>query len=66
MARLISLKDAAARKGCSRKTMYRACENGKLNSEFEPVTGEYRVYDDEKLAQWQPGDRGKQPEPPQA
>jgi hypothetical protein len=67
MANKLNLKVAAARKGCSKKTIHRACENGKLNSEFDPVTAEYKVYDDEKLAQWQPGDSGKPPaieEPP--
>ncbi len=52
---LLSLKEAAARKDCSRKAVQRACEKGKLNSEFDPVTGEYQVYDDEKLAAWAPG-----------
>lgn len=61
MANLLSLKAVAARKGCSKKTIHRACENGKLNSEFNPVTAEYQVYDDDTLAQWQPGDSGKPP-----
>lgn len=61
MNTLLKLKEAAARKGCSKKTMHRACENGKVTSEFDPLTGEYEVYDDEKLAQWQPGDSGKRP-----
>lgn len=59
MPTLLSLKEAAARKGCSKKSVHRACEHGKVNSEFDPVTGEYQVYDDEKLAQWQPGESGK-------
>lgn len=63
MSTLLKLKEAAARKGCSRKTMHRACENGKVNSDFDPVTAEYQVIDDETFAQWQPGDSGKPPEP---
>lgn len=58
MATLLKLKEAADRKGCSKKALQRACEKGKVNSEFDPVTGEYQVYDDEKLAQWEPGPKG--------
>lgn len=65
MARLIGPGEAAARKGCSKKTVHRACEQGKLNSEFDPVTGEYRVYDDERLAVWKPGESGVRPMPDQ-
>jgi len=61
MATLLTLRETAARKGCSRKTLHRACESGKVNSEFDPLTGEYQVYDDEKLAHWQPGASGKPP-----
>jgi hypothetical protein len=61
MARLLTLKEVAARKGCSRKTVYRACEKEKVNSHFDPVTGEYRVYDDKKMAQWEPGESGTPP-----
>lgn len=63
MSTLLKLKEAAARKGCSRKTMHRACENGKVNSDFDPVTAEYQVIDDETFARWQPGESGKPPEP---
>jgi hypothetical protein len=58
MADLIRPGEAAARKGCSKKTIHRACEQGKLKSEFDPVTGEYSVYDDELLAAWTPGESG--------
>lgn len=58
MAALLKLKAVAERKGCSPKAVRRACEHEKLNSEFDPVTGEYQVYDDEKLAAWQPGESG--------
>ncbi|HEY3366073.1 MAG TPA: hypothetical protein VGK74_13535 [Symbiobacteriaceae bacterium] len=63
MATLLKLKAVAERKGCSKKAVHRACEHDKVNSDFDPVTGEYKVYDDEKLAEWQPGDSGKPPEP---
>ena len=59
MPTLLKLKAVAAMKGCSKKTVHRACENGKLNTEFDAVTGEYEVCEDEKLAQWQPGESGK-------
>lgn len=62
MTNLLKLKAVAERKGCSKKTVHRACEKGKVNTEFDPVTGEYQVYDDETLAQWQPGESGAQPE----
>jgi hypothetical protein len=62
MSALLTQKEAAARKGCSKKTVHRACEKGKVNSHFDPVTGEYQVYDDEKLAQWQPGESGTSPQ----
>ena len=62
MAVLLKLKEVAARKGCSTKAIRRACEQGKVNSDFDPVTAEYQVYDDELLARWQPGDSGKAPE----
>lgn len=58
MPALLRLKEVAEQKGCSRKTVHRACEKGKVNSEFDPVTGEYQVYDDEKLAAWEPGESG--------
>jgi hypothetical protein len=58
MAELLKLKAVADRKGCSKKTVHRACEQGKLNTDFDPVTAEYQVFDDEKLAQWQPGASG--------
>lgn len=58
MANLLTLKEAAALKGCSRKSIQRACEHGKVNSEYDPVTGEYQVYDDEMLSQWVPGETG--------
>lgn len=61
METLLSLKEAAARKGCSKKAVHRACEKAKVNSEFDPVTGEYRVYDDERLAGWEPGESGNPP-----
>lgn len=61
MTALLSLKTVAASKGCSRKTVQRACESGKLTSEFDPATGEYQVVDDDRLAQWQPGGSGKPP-----
>lgn len=64
MATLLKLKAVAEAKGCSRKSVLRACEYGKLNSEFDPVNGEYQVYDDEKLAQWQPGPSGEAPGQP--
>jgi len=54
MAALLKPGEAAAIKGCSKKTIHRACEQGKLNHEFDPVTGEYSVYDDERFAQWEP------------
>ena len=60
MANLLRPGEVATLKGCSKKTVHRACENEKLNSEFDPVTGEYSVYDDEKLAAWQPGESGWQ------
>jgi|GEM_PF-2725519 len=59
---LLKLKAVAARKGCSKKAVHRACENGKLNSQFDPVTAEYRVYNDEKLAAWEPGESGTPPD----
>jgi hypothetical protein len=62
MAKLLKLKDVAARKGCSTKSIRRACEQGKVNSEFDPVTAEYQVYNDQLLAKWQPGDSGTPPE----
>lgn len=62
MSTLLKLREAAARKGCSKKAIHRACEKGKVNSEFDPVTGEYQVYDDERFAEWMPGERGKPPE----
>lgn len=55
MAVLLRPGEVAERKGCSKKTVHRACEQGKLNHEYDPVTGEYSVYDDERLAAWQPG-----------
>lgn len=58
MSTLLKLKVAAERKGCSKKTIHRACEKGLLNTEFDPVTAEYQVYDDEKLAVWEPGESG--------
>lgn len=61
MAVLLRLRMVAERKGCSKKAVHRACEKGKLNSEFDPVTGEYQVYDDARLAHWQPGDSGRPP-----
>lgn len=62
MTTLLKLKAVAERKGCSKKTVHRACEKGKVNSEFDPVTGEYEVYDDAKLAEWEPGESGTQPD----
>jgi len=59
MPHLLRPGEVAALKGCSKKTVHRACEQQKVNSEFDPVTGEYRVYDDEKLASWQPGEGGR-------
>lgn len=59
MPTLLKLKTVAAMKGCSKKAVQRACEKEKLTTEFDPVTGEYQVYDDEKLAQWQPGESGR-------
>lgn len=61
MARLLHPGQVAEMKGCSKKTIQRACEQGKLNSEYDPVNNEYTVYDDEKLAQWRPGDAGTRP-----
>lgn len=61
MATLLRPKEAAELKGCSKKTIHRACESGKVNSEFDPVTGEYQVYDDELFAAWQPGESGWKP-----
>lgn len=55
MAEMLRPGEVAALKGCSKKSVHRACEQGKLNYEFDPVTGEYTVYNDEKLAAWQPG-----------
>lgn len=55
---LLRAGEAAARKGCSKKSIHRACEQGKLNSEFDPVTGEYQVHADETFAAWQPGESG--------
>lgn len=55
MADMLRPGEVAERKGCSKKTVHRACDQGKLNFEFDPVTGEYTVFDDEKLAAWQPG-----------
>jgi len=63
MTALLKLKAVADRKGCSKKTIRRAVEKGKLNSEYDPVTGEYQVYDDAVLAQWQPGASGEPPAP---
>lgn len=54
VADLLRPGEVAALKGCSKKTVHRVCEQGKLNHEFDPVTGEYSVCDDEKLAAWQP------------
>lgn len=58
MATLLKPGEVATRKGCSKKSVHRACEQEKLNYEFDPVTGEYSVYDDEKLAAWRPGESG--------
>jgi hypothetical protein len=55
MPQLLRPGEAAARKGCSKKAIRRACEQEKLNYEYDPVTGEYSVYDDDKLAAWRPG-----------
>lgn len=55
MANLLHPGEVAALKGCSKKSVQRACEQGKLNSEYDPVNNEYTVYDDEKLALWHPG-----------
>lgn len=63
MIRKLTLNEAAARKGCSRKTMLRVVESGKVNSDYDPVTGAYLIHDDEKLAQWQPGPSGTRAEP---
>ena len=62
MAKLLRPVEVATLKGCSKKTIHRACEQGKLNTEYDPVNNAYSVYDDEKLAAWQPGDPGTQPE----
>lgn len=61
MPQLLKLRAVAEQKGCSRKTVHRACEKGRVNCDFDPVTGEYQVYDDEKLAAWEPGERGTNP-----
>lgn len=61
MPALLSQKEVAAQKGCSKKTVHRACVKGRLNTDFDPVTGEYQVYDDETLVAWQPGESGKNP-----
>lgn len=58
MPKLLKLMEAAARKGCSKKAIRRACEKGLLTSEFDPVTGEYQVVDDERLFAWEPGESG--------
>lgn len=61
MAKLLHPGEVAVLKGCSKKSVQRACEQGKLNSEYDPVINEYTVYDDEKLAQWRPGTGTSQP-----
>lgn len=59
MAETVSLRDVAALKGCSKQTVRRACEQGKLNTDYDPVTNEYFVHRDELLEAWQPGTAGK-------
>lgn len=61
MARMLRVGEVAALKGCSKKSVHRACEQGKLHSEYDPVNNEYTIYNDEQLAQWQPGESGTQP-----
>lgn len=57
MADLLKTGEVALRKGCSKKAVIRACEQARLNHEYDVVTNEYEVYDDERLAAWQPGGR---------
>ncbi|MFZ5827234.1 MAG: hypothetical protein ACOY94_23295 [Bacillota bacterium] len=62
MSVLLKTGEVALRKGCSKKAVIRGCEQGRLNHEYDVVTNEYEVYDDEKLAAWQPpGQEGKSP-----
>ncbi|HYF94390.1 MAG TPA: hypothetical protein VD969_19395 [Symbiobacteriaceae bacterium] len=61
MAKLLRPGEVAALKGCSKKTIHRACEQGKLNTEYDPVNNAYSIYDDEKLAAWHPGETGPRP-----
>ncbi|MFZ5815233.1 MAG: hypothetical protein ACOY93_08005 [Bacillota bacterium] len=58
MVTLLKTGEVAARKGCSKKAVIRGCEQGKLNHEYDPVTNEYSVYDDERLAEWRPPSQG--------
>lgn len=62
MADTLRPGEVAALKECSKKTVHRACDQGKLNYEYDPVTGGYAVHDDEKLAAWQPGPQGAKQE----
>ncbi|HWI52565.1 MAG TPA: hypothetical protein VNT01_10545 [Symbiobacteriaceae bacterium] len=62
MAKLLRIGEVAALKGCSRKALHRACEQGKLNTEYDPVNNEYTIYEDAVLAAWQPGEAGTRPE----
>lgn len=52
--RLLKTGEVASMKGCSKKTVVRSCEKGRLNCEYDPVNNEYEVYEDEKLEAWQP------------
>lgn len=61
MPKLLRTGEVADLKGCSKKAIHRACEQGKLNTEYDPVNNEYTIYDDETLAAWRPGEGGKQP-----
>jgi len=58
VTRLISAGEAATQKGCSKKSVRRACEQGKINSDYDPITGEYAVHEDEKWQEWRPGASG--------
>ncbi|HWI60466.1 MAG TPA: hypothetical protein VNT75_01365 [Symbiobacteriaceae bacterium] len=61
MARLLRVGEVAELKGCGRKTVHRACEQGKVRSEYDPVNNEYTIYEDELLAAWRPGEAGQPP-----
>lgn len=64
MSHLLMPGEVAALKGCSKKSVHRACEQGKLNCEYDPVTNTYEIHDDERLAAWLAGNQPSDEESP--